>query len=269
MDPKTAIIFSDMDGTLLTDWNLGPVMPERNRRAVSKWLQEGGGFSVATGRNLKNVPQFFEGLTLSIPLVLVNGALLYKMNQHQVLETTQITQPFIEECLAYQKNHDFVTMVISDKQEVYRILHPRYLDKPPTDFPALPISEQNALSIEVLKVSLIVREDDVKKVRCDLMSFPSIRDVNILQSSPRFIEMVSSACTKEGGIRRVLEYQKTEGKTIIAIGDYLNDMEMLTMADIAACPENSIDDVKKIATIITCMNNEGAVGDLIERLLAM
>jgi hydroxymethylpyrimidine pyrophosphatase-like HAD family hydrolase len=118
-------------------------------------------------------------------------------------------------------------------------------------------------------VSLIVREVYSEKVRFDLMGFPSIRFVNILPSSPRFIEMVSSTCTKEEGIRRVLQYQKTEGKTIIAIGDYLNDIEMLKMADIAACPENSIDDVKKTARIITCVNNDGAVGDLIERLLVM
>jgi hypothetical protein len=71
------------------------------------------------------------------------------MDNHQIMETTMIGKPFIKECLAYQKDHDFVTMVISDQKEVYRIEHPRYMQKPPTDFPAVPITEQDALSTEV------------------------------------------------------------------------------------------------------------------------
>ena len=53
----------------------------------------------------------------------------------------------------------------------------------------------------------------------------------------------------------------------MAIGDYYNDMELLRTADISAAPANALPEVRETADHIVCSNNEGAVADLIERIL--
>ena len=50
MKAKDYIIYTDMDGTVLTDWSLGPVVPERNLGRIRKFVEEGGSFSVASGK---------------------------------------------------------------------------------------------------------------------------------------------------------------------------------------------------------------------------
>ena len=57
-----------------------------------------------------------------------------------------------------------------------------------------------------------------------------------------------------------------QSATLYAIGDYDNDAEMLRHADVAACPENASEEIKKIAAIHVCHCKDGALADLIEKI---
>ena len=60
MKPKDVVIYSDLDNTLLSSWDLGPIIVKKNIVALKKWFALGGQFSIATGRNLKNVLHFLR-----------------------------------------------------------------------------------------------------------------------------------------------------------------------------------------------------------------
>ena len=266
MNPKDGIIFADMDGTLLTNWDLGPVIVENNLLAISKWLAAGGYFSVATGRNLKNVPHFFTDFKLDIPFVLVNGALLYLPAEERIISQELISKDFLKEAIDYFNNHHYLSLVLSDQYEVYSIVHPKSLFKPIIDFPNKSITVEEIADIEVLKVSFVIMENYAKKVNLELQEFKSIKDVNILPSSSRFIEFVSNKANKAKGIKKALNYARLERK-IICIGDYLNDLEMAEVADYFAAPENAHPELKKRANFITLSNNDGAIASLINKLM--
>lgn len=88
-------------------------------------------------------------------------------------------------------------------------------------------------------------------------------------SSPRFFELQRRGCTKATGLRFVAEYlQERLGHpvTTVAVGDQENDLPMLMAADIAACPANAVDTVKRVCGLHLCHHDEGCIGDLIERL---
>lgn len=64
-----------------------------------------------------------------------------------------------------------------------------------------------------------------------------------------------------------VEYSLSQEESIgIVDGKYENDLDLLTHADIAACPENSIESVKKISKIQLCHCDDGAIADLIEKI---
>lgn len=264
MDPKDVVIFSDMDGTLLSSWELGPIIVEKNLQAMKKWRDLGGSFSIATGRNLKNALHFFHDYQMEIPVVLANGALLYSHTTGEILHKELVPQAYIDEAIQYFENNNRIALVISDESEVYAVKHKHSRNIPKLDFPAQEISLETIKSLNVLKATFVVFAEDSEKVNYDLTQFNSINEVNVMPSSIRFIEVVSKKATKALGIKRAL---KGLQKKIVCIGDYLNDIEMLDIADISACPEHSHELVKKRAQITTVSNNEGAIADLINQLL--
>ena len=57
-----------------------------------------------------------------------------------------------------------------------------------------------------------------------------------------------------------------EGVTLYACGDYLNDLEMLRVADVAVCPSGAHDAIKEASHLCLCSNNDGLIADLVEHI---
>ncbi len=90
-------------------------------------------------------------------------------------------------------------------------------------------------------------------------------------SSPRFYEMQRKGCNKASGLQflaSVLAERDACPIKTIAVGDQENDLPMLRIADISACPDNAMDEVKDIADHHLCHCDAGCIGDLVERLAA-
>ena len=54
-----------------------------------------------------------------------------------------------------------------------------------------------------------------------------------------------------------------QGRKLIGIGDYKNDIELLESADIACCPENACSEIHKLADYVMPSNNDDAIAALI------
>ena len=71
-------LFSDVDGTLLTDSYL---LPDRSRAALETFVSEGGKLSLATGRGASpTTRELVKSLPINAPCVLNNGAVLYELD---------------------------------------------------------------------------------------------------------------------------------------------------------------------------------------------
>ena len=56
-------------------------------------------------------------------------------------------------------------------------------------------------------------------------------------------------------------------RTLFAVGDYWNDMELLAAADVACCPENAIPEVKAVCAYVLPSHNDGAVAALVRDVI--
>ena len=75
----------------------------------------------------------------------------------------------------------------------------------------------------------------------------------------------------QGGVQLLMNeaaiIEKNGAQLAIAgVGDYENDLPLLTHADIGAAPENAIDSIKKIAKVFLKSADQCAIKELIERL---
>ncbi len=91
-------------------------------------------------------------------------------------------------------------------------------------------------------------------------------------SSPRFYEFQGKGCNKASGLRFLAEHlARRDGHPIrtVAVGDQENDLPMLRVADLSACPANAMDEVKATVDLCLCHCDEGCIGDLVERMATM
>lgn len=257
-----------MDGTVLTDWDMGPVVPERNLRLIRRFVEEGGCFSAATGRDAPAVLRFFPGIPFKAPLVCSNGSVVYDGAAGRVLRKIPLPSAYKLDCRDYVLSRPDVWVVAANEHAIYQVLTgDAQRDDKLTDWIRPRITMEQFLAEDFVKaVYILAPGGDMEALKADVARLPHHELVIGAQSGPWYYEMVERSVTKAAGIRYALEAAGLEDRTLVCIGDYFNDWAMLQAADIAACPDNSPPEIKEICQIVTCGHNEGAVADLIEQL---
>ncbi|MEG0663808.1 MAG: HAD-IIB family hydrolase [Clostridia bacterium] len=71
---KDILIVSDIDGTLLGSDNH---IPKRNLEMIEYFITNGGNFTIATARDTQSSKRFYKELSIKIPCILCNGAMIY------------------------------------------------------------------------------------------------------------------------------------------------------------------------------------------------
>ena len=270
MDFSNIIIYTDMDGTVLTDWDRGPVVPQRNLLAIKRFMEKGGTFSVASGRQHSDILPLFEGLIPNAPLVQGNGTSLYDCQQQRPLYMLPLTREYKEECVAFCKERPWVWAAVGMVDTVMQINFGDERDKITKALTDYRISVEEFLNGEYTKVVYVVEDPArIDEVRACTDRFATAQSMQQTLSAPVFLECYSIRAGKDNGIRKAMELAGLEGKTLVCIGDFYNDESMLCIADIPACPDNAPDGIKALCKVITCNNNEGALADLIEMLEQM
>ncbi len=95
----------------------------------------------------------------------------------------------------------------------------------------------------------------------------SLSDTLIPYVHPTYAEYSQKGLNKASAMHVVAEKLGVETKRCVAIGDSLNDREMLDAAGIAVVMENGTDDVKAIADFITGSVREAGVAQAIRKLI--
>ncbi len=263
------LLLTDLDGTFLND---DVQVVKANIDAVNKFVSEGGLFSVASGRPPASALQYVCECKVNFPAITFNGAMIYdfeKEKSEMVLNPTKET---------------------ADKVfEIYKKFNEKYPDK--VGF--LGYYEKDLIAANDTKYCLLMKPFEKLnfKIEPDLSKFPFPAVKYIFVSEPEIIdELVSELNThsdkfrttspgkyfaevlkigadKGASMEKALELRKDEIKTVVAIGDYFNDLCILEKADIKAVVKGAPKELTDIADYVTeKSNNEGAVADLIEHL---
>jgi len=91
-----------------------------------------------------------------------------------------------------------------------------------------------------------------------------LKNISLTTSSATLLELMPKGASKGQGLKK-LKALYPERKAI-CVGDYTNDLDMLQSADIPACPENALEEVKSICKIHLCHHRDGCIADLIYKL---
>lgn len=272
-DDIRTLYITDLDGTLLrSDRSLSPY----TIRVLNREIQNGTLFSVATARSLMGIRMLpLEEIHFRIPLVLMNGVLLYDMANRRILYSEEMSAETVgrvlDICAAGGKTPFLYRVEQNDMVAVFTGLTSHaeeiFLNERQTQFPdnfrrvaaydrtlpAVYFSMQDRY--EVLD-AIRGRLHDLPEVACTLY-----RDNYMADNW--YLEIFSAAAGKDNGMRRLKKMIGAE-KTI-AFGDNMNDLPMLHAADIACVVANGTAAAREAAAYILASNDGDGVAAFMEK----
>jgi Cof subfamily protein (haloacid dehalogenase superfamily) len=250
------ILALDLDDTLLrSDKTVSP----RSVDALRRWLAAGHEVVVATGRPPRWIPDVLPPELLSAPRVAYNGA-------HVIVDGEVVYRNEIGPA--------DVRAVVEWTQEMYPHWHI-----------GLEIEDELYLNRETPKAGQYTVTD--LESLCDrpaakiIFLFPGEREdvgplVAALPSStralitPKFslVQLCGHTTDKADALAHLLAQRKQSFDSLAAIGDDVNDTQMLQRAGIGIAVDNALPEVKAAADWVTAAANDDGVALAIERLLA-
>ena len=264
------LLVSDLDFTFLGA--KGRVVP-RNLEALARFFAEGGKFTIATGRAFVNAEGAIPGLRqmINAPAITANGACLYDAGEDRVLAESLMDFDRGYEVVRYLRGRypEIGLRVTTDKglltDYVSPLLYTDFKPSKPIAKRVLPLDEWKPE--KWYKVCCRDTHEGCEKIRDALAErYDGVFDTCF--SEETIFEFHAKGANKAAYLGRLRDYYRARGvePIVFALGDYENDVEMLESADVAVCPANALDSVKKICDFCLCDHKDGVVADLVELL---
>ncbi len=258
----------DFDRTL-TDPN--SVIPQRNLDAIDYFMENGGTFTVNTGRDIATLCQYLHQIKTNAPLLLLNGSATYyegKGNDFRPIEMD-----------LWQTMEEMKQMFSGQNLEI-QTLDMHYLVDPAPEYRQLYGNNgwryqvaQKGAEIPFLKFAIFgtvhrpAMSDMFEGTEEELAYFDYMEKaiaeyygdkVAVFRSAPRIIDVHAAGVSKLVAARNL--QKKLDKEILVCVGDAENDLCMLQGADYAFCPSDGIV-ADRFPNVCTC--SEGAVADVI------
>lgn len=264
---KDLLLITDMDGTLA---NSEHKVSDKNKEAIEDFISQGGKFAIATGRTQHNVSPYMQDLMVNAPCIFYNGGALFDWKKQEFIKTAPVQDDnlaqFIRHCI---KAFPTMCIQIFTTKQLYIVTDPKnvdeHMEREKQAFVYAKLDE--ILNKEWIKVLLCDQNETLLTVRALLVEFKLDKAINYFFSAPIYLELVGKSISKGSMLVELLKMEEYKDKTVVASGDFQNDIEMLKLAHLGVAPANAEPDVKKAADIIGVSNDEDLMHDIIYRLM--
>lgn len=259
-------LYCDLDGTLFDDEKH---VSAENRKAIEQFIAQGGRFGIATGRAPSIIGGVERELTINAPCILLNGAGLYDLEQKRFLATHPIDRAIMEQLAnRITQLRENACVQVFTESSIYET-NPNQRDDPQTLIENLPIVSvpMDQIHGSALKLLIAHTSPNLDAIHAAVQDEPYMDQIAAFRTADWYLEFVKAGISK-GTALEDLRAQDSGIKKILAIGDYNNDLEMISLADIGGAPSNAIDEVKAAADIVLSVsNNESCVARFLEAAL--
>ncbi len=253
------IVFSDIDGTLLTD---DKHVTPKTEKAVQELLENDIPFVLVSARMPEAIYPITEKMGVTIPLICYSGALVLTKEGETLASTAMeagVTADFIRAAeqhfpnatINYYAGHHWYVNDVKDPRVVFEMkITGAKAEK--ADFATC--LQQGILPHKIL---MMMEPDDCERAEKELQElFPSL---NIVRSFPTLLEIMDQSVTKASGIEVMLRHYGLTAEESLSFGDNYNDLEMLRYTKKSVAMGNAPQKVKAAASDVTCSNEEDGI----------
>lgn len=255
MKSETKVLVLDLDDTLLrSDKSIGAV----TLAALDRWLAAGHEIVIATGRPPRSVAPVLPPVLLHAPRIVYNGA--QAIIDDKIVFDRPIPPQDVRHILEWSRQSGevwYIGLEINDSLYVNR-----QLEKPGIFHVVdlMQLCEQPVYKI------IFFFPDGRRDIEPLLAAIPSTTRALV---TPKFslVQLCAQDANKFTALRQLLARRPFPPASVIAVGDDINDIEMVRCSDIGVAVANALPEVKAVADWIAPGADEDGVAYVIDRLL--
>jgi Cof subfamily protein (haloacid dehalogenase superfamily) len=224
------------------------------------------------------IKSYLRHIDLQVPVISCNGAIVREpfagdvflseaLPKNQCLEVIDICKEWNVDFHIY--GHDSIYGErLSNKMLYYQDLNKTLPSEERTRLVTVPDCKDIVMngSEPLYKFIIISEGNNDRPPVIDRIS--EIEGLTACQSMPAFCDVMKGGISKAYALQKLSENFGIKKEEIAAIGDQLNDMELIEYAGLGIAVANAEDGLKEKADIVTNLtNNEDAVSEAIEKFL--
>ena len=265
----------DIDGTILDSEGR---IPAANYDAIARAIHAGVEVALATGRRYDFARPIFEQLPAPLTLILSNGAIV-KARDGETLMRSLLPRATARRVLAEVANHRDSAAVVFDRpregQVVFEAIdweHPRHHRFFAANRPFL--SEvaplEDCLTEDPIQVMFSGGCAEMRELFDQLEGAAGDYSVALTQYEHRdfsLVDVVRAGCSKGSALRAWTARRGFSSADVMAMGDNLNDLQMLEFAGTPVLMGNALPELKSRGWPVTATNDEAGVARAIERFV--
>lgn len=259
------LLVSDLDGTLLDSKQQ---ISKVNHEAIKEFKENGGLFTIATGRMLQSAMPYIDQLEINVPVILYNGAVIYHPLKDKVLMKMHLPEPkSVLELIENYSSDEEVGILLYQDNEVYAVhrnsLVEAYEDKEKV---LCETFRKGILENSTIKILLISNNPTVLQSLEKAIinaNFPC----EMVYSENNYLEILPMNASKGTALEKLKKYLQPASLNTVCVGDNLNDLSMLQAANTGFFVENSHELLKQESFKGCVHHEEHALADIIKNHL--
>jgi Cof subfamily protein (haloacid dehalogenase superfamily) len=273
---RPKLVALDIDGTLLdSSGELRPAV----RRAVREAMRGDVVVTLATGRRFDTAADVAAELGVEVPLVLHGGAVIQDSLTGEVLYEdampAALLREVVEEVVREGRQpvlyrSPAVNDLLAGPRELDNPASATYLERQPC-VRRLPV-EELARAEHVISVGVLHQEDVLRPLYERFRSWPTCSALlwepePLWPDYPYLLDVVNAGCSKAKALAHFAGTYGIQMGEVMAIGDQINDVDMIEAVGFGVAMGNAIPAVRERAQVVVGTNDEDGVVEALRRFV--
>ena len=262
--PPVKLVALDLDGTLLDSRKR---IGSRTVDVLRALPQIGVRVVIASARPPRSCRAIYDGLGLDTWQINYNGALIWDPHRRRVVRHWPMEGRLVWEMARLARGlvpnvqvaAEVVDRWYTDRHDPYRTTVTGKLFRPDV---VAPIEQWGRK--ETTKLMFLSEPRKVARIR------EALREqyghlCKVVHADPDLVQVMSNAAGKDVALRVVCEHHGVDPRNALAVGDAINDLELLKAAGTAVTVANGCDECKQASHWTAPSNDDGGVYEAVKR----
>lgn len=255
------LLISDMDGTLIDD--RGQISKE-NIMAIDYFVKKGGIFTIATGRTMESAGRYLKKLTVNAPIILYNGAKVHDYKKEQTIYEISLEEAVKEVVKKVRLHDNSLGLEIYCEENVYIYNPCRFTERFSKKGYEVYYNIDDIWHKNWTKVLILGEEEQLNVLEESFIK--TFGSVNLIRSGENYLEIIPRETSKGHAMVQLCKSLNIDLDNTIAVGDNMNDTEMLMKAGYGFCVENGNKKLRKVVKYICPSNNDNPIKYIVDYL---
>ena len=270
------LFVSDLDGTLL---NSKAELSDVTTDIINKGIHQGLEFTVSTARTPATALKIIEGLNLKLPIMMMNGVLIYDMEQKKYIKQTVLDETVVMVLLGMSKLRGLSCFLYSLADDQFFAYYDSVDSVSLNYFRNERIMKFDKKFAEVEDLSLVagkniiycmLREpkERLEGLYRELAVVKGVKTefyADIYSDNYYMLEIYSDQASKKEALSYLRTFKNYD--SVISFGDNLNDKALLEASDYFYAVANAHPEIQNMAHSVIPSNDEDGVARFIEQMM--